>query len=61
MMTAYIVRVNGRRVDEVVFLNPKSSKEVKDALIKEGYDPKTLSVKRNIYVKGPLKYQTLYI
>ena len=46
MMTAYIVRVNGRRVDEVVFLNPKSSKEVKDALIKEGYDPKTLSVKR---------------
>jgi len=46
MMTAYIVKVNGRRVDEVVFLKDKSLKEVKAALVKEGYDPKTLSVKR---------------
>jgi len=45
-MTAYIVYVNGRRVDEVVFLDGKSLKEVKSALIADGYDAKTLSVKR---------------
>jgi len=45
-MIAYVVKVNGRRVDEVVFLKDKSLKEVKAALIKDGYNPKTLSVKR---------------
>lgn len=45
-MVAYIVRVNGRRVDEVIFLKDKSLKEVKAALVAEGYDPKTLTVQR---------------
>lgn len=45
-MTSYIIKVNGRRVDEVVFMNAKSSKQVIDAMVKEGYDRKTLSVKR---------------
>jgi hypothetical protein len=46
-MKSYIIKVSGRKVDEVVFLNNKNLKDVKAAMIKEGYDPKTLSVKES--------------
>ena len=49
MMKAYTiyVKVSGKNVrsDEVVFSGPKTLKQVKEAMIKEGYNPKTLSVK----------------
>ena len=46
-MKSYIIKVNGRKVDEVVFMNTKSLKEVKAAMVKEGYNPKTLTVKES--------------
>jgi len=46
-MKSYIIKVAGRKVDEVVFLNTKTLKEVKAAMIKEGYNPKTLTVKES--------------
>lgn len=47
-MQAFIVKVNGARVDEVVFLKPMSITAVKKALIKDGYSPKGLSVKATV-------------
>lgn len=44
-MIAYIVKINGARVDEVVFLKPMTISAVIKALIKDGYSPKGLSVK----------------